>query len=490
MLDLAARLEDLSGWNLIAGRRTPPSAGAVFDVVSPATGARLGCAPLSEAPDLESAVAAAEKAGAAWAEVPALERSRLLLEAAAAVEAQSEALARVISAETGRPIRTETRPEVANAVRIFRYFAGLASEAKGESVPFTKDVIALSLREPLGVVAAIVPWNVPAMLTCLKIAPALATGNAVIVKPAEESPLSTAWLCEMIAAALPPGVLNVLQGRGETVGAGLVAHPRIAKVAFTGSTSTGRLIARTAADRLIPVTLELGGKSPLLIFGDADLERAVSLTDLGMRFSRQGQSCTSTTRIYIHQDLRAAYLERLCAHIDSLVIGDPLDEATDIGTLISHAAVDRVSAAVAAAERAGLVVRRAGALPTAAPFATGAYLQPTLVLDPPHAAAINQEEIFGPVATVSAWDDFDALIESANGTDFGLSASLVTNDLKAAMRAARKIKAGFIQVNTGLVIQPGISFGGYKSSGLGREASLGSMLESYTQVKSILIDHS
>lgn len=475
--------------NLTNGSLVAPAEGMFLKVYDPATGQTLGEYPNSTSADLHDAVLSAERAQVNWARLPPLDRSKIMLAAVSKLEEYEDLIACCISVETGRPVRTETLPEVRNAIRILRYFSGIAFEVKGESIPYTKDVLALTIREPIGVVAAIVPWNVPAMLTILKIAPALAAGNSIIVKPAEQSAVCTTAICSLLQEALPEGLINVLNGQGEQIGSLLVDHPRIRKVAFTGSVATGRLIAQTAGRKLIPTTLELGGKSPLIVFPDADLRKAAALADVGMRFSRQGQSCTSTTRMYVHESIFEDFMAQFRERILSLKIGDPLDDSTDIGSLVSHAAKDRAEKYVLEAKQKGLLVEELGSLPNGL-FEAGAFMRPTLVFDAPHSSKIIQEEIFGPVVAIQKWNLEEDLIAQVNGTSFGLSAALVTNNLSQALSISRRIEAGFIQVNSGLVIQPGISFGGYKDSGVGREASLSSMLEAYTQVKSIIIDHS
>jgi aldehyde dehydrogenase (NAD+) len=476
-----------SGLNFVDGTTRIVSESSCFPVVDPASGDKIGAAPQSSSKDVDFAVQSAAAAFETWSETAPLERSRLLLEAASSLEAVLEDLSLLISLETGRPIRTETRPEVTNAVKIFRYFAGLALETKGDSFLYGPDVLAVTVREPLGVVAAIVPWNVPAMLFCLKVAPALTTGNTVVVKPAEESPLSTMLLTRALAEHLPPGVLNVVNGFGEQAGERLIRHSAVRKVTFTGSVEVGRKISEQVASRMIPITLELGGKSPIIIFPDANLEEAAQATITGMRFSRQGQSCTSTTRILIHSDIREDFVAALRKAVGSLKVGDPLEEETDIGSLVSQDQMERVASYVKEATADGVEAQELNVVDP--DLQGGSYYPATLLLDPPTRSKVVQEEIFGPVATVHSWTEIDEVAALANGTEFGLSACIITDSNRNALTLARKLEAGFIQVNSGMVIQPGLSFGGYKSSGLGREASLDSMLEAYTQVKTIIVDH-
>ncbi len=479
---------EVSKLNYVNGTCCGQTSNTCFDVVDPATMTCIGQAPDSGEETVNAAVQSASKAFDTWAATPPLERSRILLAAVAAFEARVDDIAILISLETGRPFKTETRPEVVNAVKIMRYFAGMPLEAKGESFLYAPNVIALTVREPLGVVGAIIPWNVPAMLFCLKVTPALATGNTVVVKPAEQSPLSTMLLAKILGDHLPAGVLNVVNGMGET-GQYVAQHPLISKLTFTGSVSVGKHIYRIAAERLVPVTLELGGKSPLIIFPDVPIEKAVQHTITGMRFSRQGQSCTSTTRIFVHDSIRTSFLDRLQFAVAAMKMGDPLDTDTEIGTLINREQVQRVCRFVEDARNAGVVVQTIGNQPTDSYFSNGCFLPAVLLLDPPMESPVVQQEIFGPVATIHSWNSFEQVESAANGTEFGLSACILTNSISDALTLARRLKAGFIQINSGMVIQPGISFGGYKSSGLGREASLSSMLEAFTQVKTIIVDH-
>ncbi len=489
--NLLSRAQKLSNANLLNGalHRFPDH--ACFRVTDPATRQPLGFAPKSGPVDIDNAVQAAVRAQVEWARLRPLERAQVLSRAIDHVAAHADELSGLVSLETGRPLRTETRPEVHNALNILRYFAGLALEMKGETIPFAEKVLSLTLREPLGVVAAIIPWNVPVMLMSLKVGPALICGNAIIVKSAEQSPFSTLFLGSLLAEGLPPGVLQVISGYGPDTGQLLARHPNIAKITFTGSVEAGKRVANVAAEKIIPVTLELGGKSPLIVFPDTPAERAADFAITGMRFSRQGQSCTSTTRIYIHQSMLDPFVKALVARLSSMIIGDPLSDQTDIGTVISPEQWERVAGYVEEARKLpGAQVIQVGELPTQPPYDRGLFCKPTIVVNPPPESRLVQEEIFGPVAAVLPWHDYDELITQANATRYGLSACIVTRSLSDALNTARRLKAGYVQVNSGLVIQPGVSFGGYKSSGLGRESSLESMLEAYTQVKTILIDHS
>ncbi|HXP38146.1 MAG TPA: aldehyde dehydrogenase family protein [Solirubrobacteraceae bacterium] len=487
--DVGAKLaEEQSHLNLVDGELRDFPASDCLDIFSPARGTRIGAIPDSSPGIVEEAAQAAARAFRPWAETPPLERSRVLLRAANQLEERIVEIATLIALETGRPIKTETLPETMNAVKIFRYFGGLPLESKGETFLYGPGVMALTIREPLGVIAAITPWNVPAMLFCLKVAPALATGNTVVVKPAEQAGLSSLLVARVVAESLPPGVLNIVNGRGEFAGQALVESSVVRKITFTGSVDVGRKIAEQAATKLIPTTLELGGKSPIIVTKDVDVHEAAKQTVTGMRFSRQGQSCTSTTRILVHNQIREAFLAALGDTVKRMVVGDPLDDDTEIGTLVSREQTDRVRDYVNSAIREDIEVRELNEI--AGGIAPDCFVPATLIIDPPVSSRVVQEEIFGPVATVHSWTTIDEVVELANGTEFGLSACILTDRVADALTLARRIEAGFVQVNSGMVIQPGLSFGGYKSSGIGREASLNSMLEAFTQVKTIIVDHS
>src|SRR6478736_2704470 len=334
---------DLSGKLLIDGLLQPAQSGGTFANINPATGATIGQAAEGESVDVDLAVQAAARAQKDWGRMPARERGKLLVEGARMLSQHTEELARLVALETGKALRTESRVEASVLADVFNFYGGLGSELKGETVPFRPDMLTLTVREPLGVIGAIIPWNVPMMLMALKIAPAMVAGNTVVVKSAEEAPFAVLRACQIMNQILPPGVLNILSGMGPECGGPLVAHKDIRKVTFTGSVETGKIVYRTAAEKLIPVTLELGGKSPMIIMDDADLGKAVDGAVAGMRFTRQGQSCTAASRIFVHEAIHDTFVERLRARVDAMKMGDPLDETTDIGTIISPQQFDKVN---------------------------------------------------------------------------------------------------------------------------------------------------
>lgn len=472
--------------NLLGGARVPVDRG--LDVVNPATGAVLGSAAASGPEETAAAVAQAKAAFDGWANVPARERGKAVAAAGRALAENFEIVAQVLARETGKAIRTECRGEVKTAADILEFYGGLGSELKGETIPFSPEMLTLTTREPLGVVAAILPWNVPLVLMMLKIAPALVAGNTVVVKASEEAPFATYLAAEIVMEHLTDGVLNVINGTGVDCGAALTAHPDVAKITFTGSEAVGERVYKAGAERIVPVSLELGGKSPMIVCADAKLDKAVSGAISGMRFTRQGQSCTASSRIYVHEDLFDAFLAKLTAALDVLVIGDPLDEATDIGTIINPKQAAVVADYVAQAEAyAGARVIRCGQVPEDNHLSPDLFALPTLLLDLPEDHPCVQNEIFGPVAVIQKWSDYDDVIAKANDSRYGLAATVWTEDLSTALDATKRLNAGYVQVNQNLTIQPNVSYGGFGRSGLGKEASLEAMLAHFTRSKTIVI---
>jgi aldehyde dehydrogenase (NAD+) len=488
-LDPHALARELSGKLLIGGAMVPAANGRTFPNVNPATGEVIGQAAEGTAADVDAAVAAAAKAQRVWTKLPARERGRLVMECGRLLNDHIEELGRLVALETGKALRTESRVEAGVLSDVFVFFGGLGSELKGETVPFKPEMLTLTMREPLGVVGAIIPWNVPMMLMALKIAPALVAGNTVVVKSAEEAPFAVLRACEIMNQVLPAGVLNILSGMGPECGGPLVAHKAVRKITFTGSVETGKIVYKAAAEKLIPVTLELGGKSPMIIMDDADLAKAIDGAVSGMRFTRQGQSCTAASRIFVHEAVHDAFVEGLRARVDAMKMGDPLDETTDIGTIISEQQFDKVKDYIRLGEAtAGMRGIACSKMPGDAKLAKGLFVRPVIFVGATNDSRLAREEIFGPVTCVIKFKTFDEAIAQANDSEYGLAATIWTRDLKTALNGAYQLEAGFVQVNQNLVVQSNLSYGGVKSSGLGKEASLEAMLEHFTHKKTIIVN--
>lgn len=485
--DPFALAKALSGLHLIDGALVPAASGASFDVINPATGAVIGQAAQGDATDVNAAVESSAKAQKAWKAMPARERGKLVIECGRRLMDHVDELGRLIALETGKALRTESRVEASVLADAFIFFGGLASELKGESVPFNPTMLTVTQHEPIGVVGAIIPWNVPLLLMALKVAPALVAGNTAVVKSAEEAPLTVLRVCQIMNDVLPAGVFNMLSGFGPDCGAPLVSHPKVGKITFTGSVETGKIVSRTAAEKLIPVTLELGGKSPMIIMADADMDRAVAGATAGMRFTRQGQSCTASSRIYVHESIHDEFVSRLKANVDAMKMGNPLDEETDIGTVISPEQFAKVKYYIEEGKKAG-TANECSAMPTDPALKDGLFICPVIFTDIDPNSPPAREEIFGPVCCVFKFNDYEEVLAEANNSEFGLAATIWTRDLKTAMDATQRLEAGFVQVNQNLVVQPNLSYGGIKMSGLGREASLESMLEHFTVKKTIIIN--
>ena len=474
---------------LIGGKWVGSASGEVLEVEDPAHRRPIAKVPRGRAEDVARAVKAAAAAFPAWSRTIPRERGRLLARIADALEPRVEELARTIALETGNALRTQARPEAKTTVDIIRYFGGLGSELKGETIPLGEHVLSYTRREPLGVVGAIIPWNAPVLLAALKIGPALCAGNALVLKAAEDAPLGVLLLAEVCQELLPPGVLNVLTGFGEECGAPLASHPIVSKLSFTGSTEVGKLIMRAASDRVVPVSLELGGKSPSIVFPDASEDWVVDGIIAAMRFTRQSQSCTAGSRLLLHRDIFDNFLDALGRKLKQLKIGDPLDEVSDIGTIINDKQFTKVCGYV----EEGLNRREArlvtgGLPPKEGPLSEGYYAIPTIFADAANDWRMSREEIFGPVLVAIPWTDETEAIRMANDTHYGLAAYVWSHDIGRALRTAHAIEAGWVQVNQGLGQSPGHSYGGYKQSGIGREFSLEGMLESYTQRKNVTVN--
>ncbi len=474
---------------LIDGKWVDSCDGDWIGVENPANKTIFARVPRGKAADVNLAVAAAKRAFQSWKRTAAPERGRILFQITEALEKNKENLARLISTENGNAMRTQSRGEAALTVEVFRYVAGLSREIKGKTMYLNPDNLDYTRREPYGVVGAIVPWNAPLLLAALKIAPALMTGNTVVLKTSEEAPLAVLELARLCNDFLPAGALNVLTGNGLECGVPLVEHRDVPKISFTGSTAVGRSILAAASSRVAAVTLELGGKSAQVVFPDVDLDYTTDGVITAMRFSRQGQSCTAGSRLFVHESIAEAFLEMLTGKLKRMRVGNPLDEVNDAGTVVNAKQFDRVSTYIReaiACKPEALIL--GGLPPTTGPLSEGYFLEPTIFLNLPDDARLTREEVFGPVLSVSTWREESEVIERANTSEYGLAAFIWSRAGAPALRMAHALEAGWVLVNQGGGQQLGHSYGGVKQSGTGREFSLEGILESYTEVKQVSVN--
>lgn len=467
--------------HFVDGAYVEDTAGATIEVIYPATGEVI--ARVHEAtPDIiERAVASAKRAQAAWAGMKPVERSRILRRAADIIRERGDDLAKLETLDTGKPIQETVVADWPSGADSLEWFAGLAPTVVGETVPLGRDFV-YTLREPLGVCVGIGAWNYPSQIACWKAAPALALGNAMVFKPSEVTPLGALMLAEiLVEAGLPAGLFNVVQGRG-SVGGALVTDPRVAKVSLTGSVPTGRRVYAAAAEGVRHVTMELGGKSPLIVFDDASVEDAVGAAMLG-NFYSAGQVCSNGTRVFVQKGVKERFLSRLAERTGKIVLGDPLDASTQMGPLVSAAQLDKVLGyiATAKAEGARLVAGGNRATPN-----TGFYVQPTVFADVTDDMTIAREEVFGPVMAVLDFDSEEEVVARANATEFGLAAGLFTSDLTRAHRVVSRLEAGTCWINAYNLTPVEGPFGGSKMSGVGRENGRAAV-EHYTQIKSVYV---
>lgn len=475
--------------NFIGNEDLPPLTGHYLPVFEPATGQPYAEVPASGPADVEAAVRAAHAAFPAWAATPAQERSRLLARIADETERRMEALTVAESKDTGKPLWLTTRMDIPRAVENFRFFSSAATQFASEAHETNPEVINYTLRQPLGVVACISPWNLPLYLFTWKIAPALAAGNTVVAKPSEITPY-TAWLFGDICrtAGLPPGVLNIVHGAGPDVGGPMSTHPQIKAVSFTGSTRTGAEIARTAAPLFKKISLEMGGKNPAVIFADCSYE---TMLDTLMRaaFTNQGQICLCSARVLVERPLYERFKQDFVARTRDLQVGPPLDPDSRMGAVVSEGHLQKILSYLDLARAEGGRILCGGErLHLSGDYAGGWYVAPTLVEALGSDARCNREEIFGPVVTLAPFDTEEEALTLANQSDYGLSATIWTNDLRRAHRFARRVEAGIVWVNTWLLRDLRTPFGGMKHSGVGREGGW-EALRFFTEAKNVCIQY-
>jgi acyl-CoA reductase-like NAD-dependent aldehyde dehydrogenase len=471
----------------IGGRFVDAADGRTLPTLNPHDNSVIAEVAMAGTADVDRAVAAAQRALPAWSRLAAADRGRILLRLADLIETNAEELARLETLDTGHPLKDSRALDVPRTAACWRYFGGMADKFQGDVVPVEAGFLNYLLREPVGVVGQVVPWNFPLMFTAWKMAPALAAGNTVVLKPAEITPLSTLKIAELMAeAGLPDGVVNIVPGLGSVAGQHIAEHPGIAKVAFTGSTATGRRIVQASAGNLKKVQLELGGKGANIVFDDANLTAAVNGSAWAI-FHNQGQACIAGSRLMLHERIADEFLERFAALARSIRLGNPMDAATEMGPLTSAQHRDRVLSYVDVAREQGGELIAGGRPPARDELARGCYVEPTIVRARTPQDRIAQEEVFGPFVTVLSFKDDEEALAIANGTDYGLGSGLWTANLQRAHRMAREMKAGMVWVNSYKRVNPGSPFGGVGQSGYGREMGFDAMRE-YTQVKSVWVN--
>src|SRR5437879_5216909 len=474
--------------NFIDGEFREPRSGKYLDNIEPATGKPYSQVADSGKEDVDLAAAAAEKAFADWSKTPGQKRSQILLRIADLIERDLEKLARAESIDTGKPLSLARSLDIPRAASNFRFFATAILHTENEAHVTDGVAFNYTLRQPRGIAGLISPWNLPLYLLSWKIAPAIAVGNTAIAKPSELTPMTAFLLCEIAQeAGLPSGVLNVVHGTGPNVGAAVAAHPKISTISFTGGTVTGKKVAEAAAPLFKKVSLELGGKNPNIVFADADLDAAIA-GSVRSSFANQGQVCLCGSRVFVENSIYKKFVERFIDRASKLKQGDPLDEKTEQGAIVNKAQLDKIKFYVDLAQKEGGKVALGGKTPESPNDRTreGYFFPPTVIVDLPVACRTNREEIFGPVVTITPFDNEEEAIGYANDTDYGLASSVWTQNLNRAHRVAEKIHTGTVWVNCWLVRDLRVPFGGMKASGVGREGGE-EALRFFTEPKNVCI---
>jgi betaine-aldehyde dehydrogenase len=471
---------------LIGGELVGSESGQWMESIEPANEEVLGRVPRGSKKDMERAVAAAEKAQPAWAALSVSKRAEYLYKLSDGMAARAAEILNVEVRDTGNTI-SKMRADVGKAIELLKYFAGLGYETKGQTVPSTPGNLHLTVREPYGVVGRIIPFNHPINFAASRMAAPLIAGNCIVEKPSDQSPLSACILADIAQKVMPPGVVNIVTGTGAEAGDALVRHPRVKRLAFIGSVKTGMAIQKSAAEVAVKnVTLELGGKNPMIVFPDADYDKAVAAAVGGMNFAWQGQSCSSTSRLFLHESIHDKFLADVVARISKLRIGDPLSEESQMGPINSKGQYERVLYYIQSGQDDGARLMTGGKRPEGKLYEKGYWVEPTVFADVKPGMRIADEEIFGPVLSVFKWKHMDEAIAMANSVEYGLTGAVWTNDLNTALSTARRIQSGHIWINGASGHYKGMPFGGFKNSGTGRESGLEELL-SYTEEKAINI---
>jgi len=473
------------GKMLIGGKWVDSRSGKTFETTNPATGEVITKIAQGDKEDVDLAVKAARKAfeGGPWPRMDARDRGKLLARVAELVMKNLEELAVMETMDNGKPISHSRNADVPLTADTFFYYAGWADKIHGETIPVRGNYFNYTLREPVGVVGQIIPWNFPLLMAAWKLGPALACGNTVVLKPSKFTTLTCLRLGELIMeAGLPEGVLNIVTGPGETVGTALAQHPGVDKVAFTGETTTGKSIMRAASDTLKRVSLELGGKSPNIVFADADIESAIKGSLMGIYFN-QGECCCAASRLFVEEKIHDEFVEKMATFANKMKVGDPLDPMTEMGSMVSQDQFNKVMQYIEVGKKEGAKLACGGERLGS----KGYFIKPTIFDNVKNDMKIAREEIFGPVVSTITFKDVDEAIEEGNLTEYGLAAAVWTRDIKKAHLAARRLKAGTVWINTYNAFDAASPFGGYKQSGFGRELGIHS-LELYTQVKSVWVN--